>query len=79
MNPLIKKLSGAGGILALLGSMFSMLHSEQQALRKENQELRDRVVILETLNRWQHGTYAPAEAAAQAAVQAERAKRTVGE
>ena len=79
MNPLIKKLSGAGGILALLGTMFSMLHSEQQVLRKENQELRDRVVVLETKERWSHGTYAPAEEAARRAVEVERVKRTGGE
>ena len=79
MNPLIKKLSGAGGVLALLGTMFSMLHSEQQTLRKENQELRDRVIVLETKERWRHGTYEPAEEAARAVVEAERAKRTGSE
>jgi len=79
MDPLLKKLAGAGGVLTLLGTMFSMLHSEQQALRKENQELRDRVIVLETKERWQHGTYEAAEKAARTAVQVERAKRTEGE
>ena len=77
MNPLLKKLSGAGGILALLGTMFQMLHSEQQVLRKENRELRDRVIVLETKERWQHGTFQAAEEAAIRAVEAERKFRSV--
>jgi len=78
MNPLIKKLSGAGGVLALIGAMFQMLHSEQQVLRKENQELRDRVIVLETKENWQHGTYALAEEAARKAVEVDRELRRSG-